>query len=90
MSYLPLFSITIIIRYWKEVYWLGCWKYWKLFDLRFTVTKNMSLNDIYDDIKYLFKISENEQITLKDYKNQTIYRLEDIRDKELYFVCLGN
>lgn len=84
-KYDELFIKIIVLRHFKEEYWLGIWRWNRPVDIRFTVNKNTQWPYIYEETRKAFDLPSDQSIILT-LRGQPIINVEDLRDKELYIV----
>ena len=83
--YDELFIKEIVLRHFKEEYWMGVWRWNRPIDIRFTVNKNTQWPFIYEETRKAFALPKDQPIALT-LRDQRIIDVADLRDKELYIV----
>ncbi len=76
----PITWRTIIIRRFKEEWWLGFWRWQREVDVPFVIRNDTTMDFIYGELRRIFHIANDSSIQLVDIDNQVITKVDDLLD----------
>ena len=85
----PITWKTIIIRQYKEEWWLGFWRWYREVDILFVIREDTTMDFIYKEIRGALKIPDDKRIVLFNSSPDTpriIYCPDEFIDKEMYII----